>query len=70
MPGPVRGRLVTTDYRPANRVLRPSARAFTREFLLQFSQENPGGVLFCPQDPLPSLAEVLLLPYLVVKKYF
>jgi D-aspartate ligase len=26
--------------------------------------------VFCREDPLPSLAEVLLLPYLVVKKYF
>jgi predicted ATP-grasp superfamily ATP-dependent carboligase len=25
--------------------------------------------VFCREDPLPSLAEVLLLPYLVVKKY-
>lgn len=26
--------------------------------------------VFCLQDPLPSLAEVLMLPYLVTKKYF
>ena len=26
--------------------------------------------VFCPEDVLPSLAEVLLLPYLIVKKYF
>ena len=26
--------------------------------------------VFCREDPLPSLGEVLLLPYLVVKKYF
>ena len=25
--------------------------------------------VFCPQDPLPSVAEVLMLPYLVTKKY-
>jgi predicted ATP-grasp superfamily ATP-dependent carboligase len=26
--------------------------------------------VFCLQDPLPSVAEVLMLPYLVTKKYF
>jgi D-aspartate ligase len=26
--------------------------------------------VFCPEDPLPSLAEIALLPYLIVKKYF
>jgi D-aspartate ligase len=26
--------------------------------------------VFCSEDPLPSLAEVVLLPYLIVKKYF
>jgi predicted ATP-grasp superfamily ATP-dependent carboligase len=26
--------------------------------------------VFCPRDPLPSVAELLLLPYLVTKKYF
>jgi D-aspartate ligase len=26
--------------------------------------------VFCAQDPLPSVAEVLMLPYLVTKKYF
>ena len=26
--------------------------------------------VFCLRDPLPSVAEVLMLPYLVTKKYF
>jgi D-aspartate ligase len=26
--------------------------------------------VFCLQDPLPSVAEVVMLPYLVAKKYF
>jgi predicted ATP-grasp superfamily ATP-dependent carboligase len=26
--------------------------------------------IFAPEDPMPSIAEVILLPYLVMKKYF